>query len=57
MRGVLVDNGDPAAGFDDAADLGNRDIDFDCVLERFGGIGGVEPGVFKGSNVIEPARV
>jgi hypothetical protein len=40
--GVLVDDDEAAAGFEDAAEFGDRAFDIDGVFERFGGVDGVE---------------
>ena len=48
LIGVLVDDGDPAAGLDDATNFSDRFFDFHGVLERFGGVSAVEEIVGEG---------
>jgi hypothetical protein len=40
--GVLVDDGEAAAGLEDAAEFGDGGFDVDGVFERFGGVDAVE---------------
>src|SRR5207248_72737 len=47
MLRVLVDDRDTAAGLDDPADLADRHVDLDCVLERLGRICCVEPAILE----------
>src|SRR5437879_1704608 len=47
MRGILVDDRDPPARLNHAADLAHRHVDLDRVLERLGGVRRVEPAVLE----------
>jgi hypothetical protein len=38
---VLIDNDDPAGGLDDAAKLGDGEVDIDGVFEGLGGVGSI----------------